>query len=244
MSAIGTILVLDGLPLALPALGFSDGRPQGGIATDIYTTPLLTAREAARHLRMPESTLDSWIAASRSGASLVHTVEPERRGWPRMPFVGVIEAYVLRALRDLRMPLADIQRATEIVRAEFDDPYALASKRIATDGVAVFVRIADDSVVHARDGQQAIREVLDDYLRYIEWSSDGSPRRLHLSQYPAGAGVVIDPRFGWGSPVIDRNKVKVDDVVALWRAGESIKDVAGEYGLTESAVEDVLRLAA
>ncbi len=211
---------------------------------DIYSTPLLTAREAARHLRMPESTLDNWLAASKAGDPLVHAVAPERRGWPRVPFVGVIEAYVLRSLRDLGMPLADIRKAGEIVRAEFDDPYALASKRIATDGVAVFVRLADDSLVHARDSQGAIREVLDGYLRYIEWSSDGSPKRLRLLQYPTEAEVVIDPRFGWGSPVLDRNKVKVDDIVALWRAGESIKQVADEYDLTESAVEDVLRQAA
>lgn len=211
---------------------------------NIYTTPLLTAREAARHLRMPESTLDNWLAASKSGEALVHAVSPERRGWPRVPFVGVIEAYVLRALRDLGMPLVDIKKAAEIVRAEFEDPYALASKRIATDGVAVFVRLADDSLVHARDKQGAIREVLDGYLRYIDWADDGSPMRLRLSQYPTGADVVIDPRFGWGAPVLARNKVKVDDLVALWRSGESIKLVADEYDLTESAVEDVLRQAA
>jgi uncharacterized protein (DUF433 family) len=211
---------------------------------DIYTTPLLTAREAGRHLRMPESTLDNWLAASKSGEPLVHAVTPERRGWPRVPFVGLIEAYVLRALRDLGMPLVDIKKAADIVRGELDDPYALASKRIATDGVAVFVRLADESVVHARDNQGAIREVLDSYLRYIEWSEDGSPKRLRLSQYPSGAHVVIDPRFGWGAPVLDRNKVKVDDIVALWRAGESIKHVADEYDLAESAVEDVLRQAA
>ncbi|TDC49850.1 DUF433 domain-containing protein [Jiangella ureilytica] len=214
------------------------------MAIDIYSTPLLTAREAARHLRMPESTLDNWLAASKSGDPLVHAVTPERRGWPRVPFVGVIEAYVLRALRDLGMPLADIRKAAEIVRAEFDDPYALASRRIATDGVAVFVRLADDSLVHARDSQGAFREVLDGCLRYIEWSSDGSAKRLRLPQYPSEADVVIDPRFGWGAPVLERNKVKVDDLVALWRAGESIKQVADEYDLTESAVEDVLRLAA
>ncbi|WP_168218388.1 DUF433 domain-containing protein [Nocardioides eburneiflavus] len=55
---------------------------------------------------------------------------------------------------------------------------------------------------------------------------------------------MIDPWFGWGAPVLDRNKVKIDDVVALWRAGESIKQVADEYDLTESAVGDVLRHAA
>jgi uncharacterized protein (DUF433 family) len=204
----------------------------------------LTARDAARHLRIPESTLDGWLAAAKSGEPLVHAVVPERRGWPRVPFVGVIEAYVLRALRDAGMQLADISKAAAIVRAEFADPYALASRRIATDGIAVFVRLADDSLVHARDRQVAIDEVLAAYLRYIDWADDGSPKRLRLSQYPAGADVVIDPRFGWGAPVLDVNKVKVDDIVALWRAGEPIRRVADEYDLTESAVEDVLRQAA
>lgn len=212
--------------------------------TDIYTTPLLTAREAARHLRMPESTLDNWLASSTTETALVHAVTPERRGWPRVPFVGVIEAYVLRTLRDAGMPLADIRHAAAIVRGQFDDPYALASKRIATDGVAVFVRLADDSLLHARDKQGAFREVLDDYLRYIDSADDGSPLRLRLPQYPSNADVIIDPRFGWGSPVLASNKVKVDDIVALWRTGESIRSVADEYDLTESVVEDVLRQAA
>ena len=66
------------------------------MATDVYRTPLLTARETARHLRMPESTLNVWLAKP-STAPLVHSVTPEKRGWPRVPFVGIIEAYVLRS---------------------------------------------------------------------------------------------------------------------------------------------------
>ena len=50
----------------------------------------------ARYLGMPESTLDVWLL-DRDQTPLVHAVQPERRGWPRVPFVGVIEAYVLRA---------------------------------------------------------------------------------------------------------------------------------------------------
>lgn len=211
---------------------------------DIYSTPLLTAREAARHLQMPESTLDNWLSSSKGATPLVHAVTPERRGWPRVPFVGIVEAYVLRTLRNLGMPLEDVRRAAELVREEFDDPYALASRRIATDGVAVFVRLADDSLIHARDNQRAIREVLSEYLRFIEWGKDDSPQRLRLPQYPESADVMIDPRFGWGAPVLNSNKVKVDDILTLWRTGESIKAVATEYDLSESVVEDVLRQAA
>jgi len=211
--------------------------------TDIYRTPILTAREAARYLRMPENTLDRWLA-SPGVSPLVHAVVPERRGWPRVPFVGVIEAYVLRGLRDIGMPMDEIRAAAEIVRREFDDPYALAHKRIATDGVTLFVRLADESVVHAHSGQLAIREVMRDYLRYIDWDREGTARRLHLRHFSATADVIIDPRFGWGTPVLADSKVRVSDIVSLWRTGERISTVAEEYGLPVDVVEDVLRQAA
>lgn len=209
--------------------------------TDIYKTPILTARETARYLDMPESTLDVWLAQDEA---LVHSVRPERRGWPRIPFVGVIEAQVLRGLRDLRVPMAEIRKAVEIVREEFDDPYALASRRIATDGVNAFVRLADENIIHASTRQFTIREVMDEHLRYIEWDQAGHAQRLRLSRFPEAANVIIDPRFGWGAPVLGASKVRVADLVDLWRAGEPIAGVAREYDLDVNVVEDVLRHAA
>ena len=212
---------------------------------DIRRTPLLTARDTARHLEMPESTLDTWIATRVRGGSMVHAVTPGKRGWPRMPFVAIIEAYVLRSLRDMGVSMEEIRRAADVVRREFRDDYALASQRIATDGVALFVELADRSLVHVKDNQLGIREVLDDYLRYISWGESGEPTRLQLRQYPMAAQVVIDPRFGWGAPVLARTKVPVDAIRDLWKAGgESIRVVAEEFDLTPDVVEDVLRVAA
>lgn len=210
--------------------------------TDIYRTPLLTARDTARYLQMPESTLDQWLVGS-AGEPLVHAVVPEHRGWPRVPFVGIIEAYVLRVLRDTGFSMSDIQRAAALVRAEFQDPYALAKKRIATDGIGLFVRVADDSLVHARDHQLAIPEVISEYLQYITWDAEGGPQRLRLSQYPLEAEVVIDPRFGWGAPVLAKSKVPVEAMLSLWKTGESISTVAEEYDLQADVVENVLRQA-
>lgn len=212
-------------------------------AKDYYSRPILTARETARYLGMPESTLDLWLI-SKGQKPLVHAVRPEMRGWPRVPFVGVIEAYVLRALRELGLPMDDIRRAADLVREEFGDEYALAHKRIATDGIALFVQAADDSYVHARDRQIAIPEVLERHLKRIEWGADGTANRLHLPSFPAAADVIIDPRFGWGSPVLGASKVKVEDLVSLWREGERLKAIADEYGLPAEVVEDVLRRAA
>lgn len=210
---------------------------------DLYRTPLLTARETARALAMPESTLDAWLA-HRGSDPLVHAVPPEKPGWPRVPFVGIVEALVLRSLRDLGMTMTEIRRAAEIVRSEFEDPYALAQRRIATDGVGIFVRLADDAVIHGRDRQAAIGEVIGRHLRYITWDGSGRPRSLRLPQYPSNAQVVIDPRFAWGAPVLARSRVPVDGIVTSWRTGESMTTIAEEYGLSADAVEDVLRHAA
>jgi uncharacterized protein (DUF433 family) len=211
--------------------------------TDYYSRPILTARETARYLGMPESTLDSWLLKTAKSA-LVHSVQPEVRGWPRVPFVGVIEAYVLRALRDMKLPMDDIRKAAELVREEFDDPYALAHRRILTDGVALFVKMADESYVRALDRQVAITRVLEEHLKQIDWADDGTAKRLHLRNFPAAANVIIDPRFGWGAPVLGKSKVKVEDLVSLWRNGERFASIAEEYDLSVDVVEDVLRRAA
>jgi uncharacterized protein (DUF433 family) len=212
---------------------------------DMYTTPILTARDAARHLRMPESTLDVWIAKQRAAAPLIHSVTPERRGWPRLPFVAVIEAYVLRSLRDLGATMDEIRQTAAFVREEFGDEYALASKRIASDGVDLFVELAETrQLFSVKHNQYGIREVLSQYLQYVTWDDEGKPKRLRLQQYPEGAAVVIDPRFGWGSPVLEHSKVPVDAMLALWKAGDPMSVVAEEFDLPVDVVEDVLRAAA
>jgi hypothetical protein len=43
------------------------------------------------------------------------------------------------------------------VRREFDTPYGLATKRIATDGIDIFVQDADDDLARAGDNQLPIR---------------------------------------------------------------------------------------
>ncbi len=82
---------------------------------DLYRTPLLTARETERYLKMPESTLNMWLSVGWD-EPLVHAVRPERRGWPRVPFIGIVEAHVLRALRAGGMPMDEIRKAAAIVR--------------------------------------------------------------------------------------------------------------------------------
>jgi uncharacterized protein (DUF433 family) len=214
---------------------------------DRFKDPLLTPSETAQHLQIPERTVNNWLRQSAAGHPLVHSVRPERRGWPSVPFIAIVEAYVLRALREMGLSPEKIRDAAADVRDQFGTEYGLATRRIATDGVDVFVHYLDtDEIARAGDRQMPIRRVIDDYLKYVVWDDeDEFPKRITLRKYdPKIAHVVIDPRFAWGAPIVEPAKVPVDAVLGMWRAGETPDVVADEYGLTLAQVEAIVRVAA
>ncbi|MFF2651457.1 DUF433 domain-containing protein [Streptomyces sp. NPDC058045] len=208
---------------------------------DTVKEPILTPKETARHLGINERTMYRWLHEQAAGEPLVHSVTPTKQGHPNVPFVAVVEAYVLHSLRDLGVRLDKIRQAAEKVRNTFDEPYGLASQRIATDGVDIFVDYAGD-LARAHDGQRPIREVIQDYLKYISWDDNYLPARLYLPKYE-DIPVMIDPRYGWGTPVVEENKIQVDAILGLWQAGESLETVADEFDMTAEQVEAVCRYA-
>jgi len=211
-----------------------------------FTVPLLTPYEAATHLQIPERTMSRWLRSDSGRTPLVHSVTPEKRGRPSVPFIALVEAYVLRALRDLGLSPRAIAEAAAEVRTEFGTEYGLATRRIATDGIDVFIHYLDsDELARATDRQIPIRGVVEDYLKYVTWDNDGFARRLVLRRYdPAIARVVIDPRFAWGAPIVEPANVTVDAVLGMWRGGESPETVADEYGLSVEQVKALIRVAA
>ena len=209
---------------------------------DRFNDGLLTPTETASYLEIPQSTLNSWLKGKAAGAPLVHQVEPVRRGQPSVPFIAVAEAHVLRSLRSLGLRMSEIREAAAAVRDAFDTPYGLVSKRIATDGVDIFIEHGWGDLRRARDGQVPIHEVVSDYLRYLTWEpGEDFPSSLRLRQYPDSVPVVIDPRFGHGLPVVAANRVTVQAITDLWEAGETVEDIAYDYGMTPEQVDALCR---
>lgn len=212
---------------------------------DIFADPLFTPREVSAYLKIPQSTVYYWLGASSAGnVPLVHHIEPERRGAASVPFAALVEAFVLRALRNqLRFTKRQITETVTDVRDNFGTDFALASHRIATDGIDIFIRHNDGEFARVGDHQVLLREVVGDYLRYITWSPKSEyAASLRLPSFGDDARVIVDPRFGWGAPVVERNKVPVRAVLDLWAAGEPMSAVAREYGLTALEVEEICRV--
>jgi uncharacterized protein (DUF433 family) len=129
----------------------------------------------------------------------------------------------------------------------------LASRRLYTDGAEVlydYAQHAGDTpegksareLVVVRNNQRVFSEVVEQYLRRIDFAGDGYARLIRLPQYRV-AEVTVDPDHGFGRPRFVRGGASVDDVIDLFKTGESVDTVADEFGLSRGAVEDAIRVA-
>src|SRR5215208_6271763 len=88
------------------------------------TWPLFTVFEASRYLRVPNSTLRTWIAPEH-GHALVSSIAGKPY-LPRLTFVGFAEAFVIAAARNAGLSPRRIREGVMRVRAEMGVDYALA----------------------------------------------------------------------------------------------------------------------
>lgn len=176
--------------------------------------PILTVREAAKALGLPDSTLASWARGYRTGTGarvgpIVTSLDSPARH-ASMPFVGVVEAHVLAAFRRTGVPMQRIRPAVERLREELGLAHALASSKLFSDGAEILFDYAEQSgddaprdLVVVRSGQRVFAEVVAAYLERIEFDQRGWPTLLRLPAY-RNARIVIDPRRGFGSPLFER----------------------------------------
>ena len=207
-----------------------------------FTTPLMTANAAGVHLGVPSTTVRQW--ADRKDP-LVHAVAADRNA-PTLPLIALAEIQILRELRETGLSMPHIRDSAASLRRMTGEDYVLASNTIATDGGDLLYNAASRAApewVRAKDHQGAIRGVAERLITYVRYAEDGFAERLHLRPYE-GAEVIVDPRFGWGQPVLAQSKVPVEAVIDLFYGGESVGDIADEYDITTQEVEAILRVIA
>ncbi|MCA2228839.1 DUF433 domain-containing protein [Nonomuraea aurantiaca] len=228
------------------------------MAIDRFATPLYGIAEAAGYLSIPASTFTTWAFGyqrrQRDGRA-VHAkpvITAVRAGRPNeasVPFIGLAEGYALATFRQAGVPLQRIRPEIDALQRELGLEHALASRRLFTDGAEVLYdyaeNVGDDSareLVVVRNNQRVFTEVVDSYLRRVDFAHDGYAQVITLPQYRV-AKVTVDADHAFGRPRFAHGGAKLEDVIDLFRAGEPVDVVAEEYGLTRDEIEDVLRVA-
>jgi uncharacterized protein (DUF433 family) len=222
-----------------------------GIGTDDprVARAAFTLREAAAYLGLPGSTLHSW-ARPGGGATPLITCFPAHGREATVPFIGFAEAYVLSAFRRAGVPMQRIRPAVEVLSSAIGVDHALASRRLYTDGAEVLYDYAEGErdeelrgLTVLRTGQRQFAEVVRDYLKRITYGDDGWAARVRLPAYRQ-AEVVVDPRRAFGMPLVVHGSARAEDLVDRFVAGDTLADIAEDFGVPAPEVEDVVRVAA
>lgn len=221
--------------------------------------PAYPFAEAARYLRLPEATLRSWVAGRfypvsgqrRRSRPVIHLDDPSRR---HLSFLNLVEAHVLAAIRRRHgVSLPKVRRALDYVSREFHVQRPLVEEVFQTDGLDLFVERYGELINASREGQQAMKEILGLYLERIDRDTRGLPIRLYPFTRTTDSGalpkqeprlVVINPMVSFGRPVIAGTGIPVSAIYERYKAGDSVAELARDFRLEESAVEEAIRCEA
>ena len=209
--------------------------------------PAYSISEAAHYLTVPAGTVRYWATGQGDYEPLIEI--PETRP-ALLSFFNLVELHVLAAIRRKHtVPMPKVRAAIEYLKKNThtasDKRHPLISKQLETDGLDLFIQRYGELVSISQDGQIAMREVMSAALHRIERDAKGIPIKL----YPftrsdireAPSMIVIDPVLSAGRPVIAGTGLTTEVIAERYKAGESIEELARDYGRREEEIEEAVR---
>lgn len=208
--------------------------------------PAYGVTDAARYLDVPAATLRSWVARrtyrKQGGVgSFEPLIVPADAVERRLSFYNLVEAHVLRALRTKHeVPLKHVRPALAYAERELGIQRLLLSEEMQTAGGDIFLDHLGQLVNLSKSGQLAVKELLSAHLQRVERDSHAIPIRLYPFLGRPGERedrpVVIDPAVSFGRPTITGSGVQTSVLVQRIDAGESVRELAADYRLTQAQV--------
>ena len=210
--------------------------------------PAYRLTEAARYVRLPRTTLASWVRGRdsdpRSGRAHFHPLlrpaEPKR---PYLSFNNLVEAHVLRALRaEHHVSIQAVRDALAIAEKQYRVPQRLLHDGLLTGAGELFLKRYGELVQLSRSGQIAMRRVLESHLSRIDRAGN-FPIRLHpfvQADVSDAKPIVIDPAVGFGRPIVARTGISTAVIAERIDAGESMGEVAEDRGMQVEEVADAV----
>ncbi len=207
--------------------------------------------EVAHYLRMPSTTLRTWVrgyshkteSGPRFFEPIIKLPDPKR---PLLSFMNLVEAHVLNAIRKkYSIPFQKVRIAVQYLRKHFPSVHPLADHNFQTDGMDLFIEKFGELVNITKDGQLAMRKLLEAHLQRIVRDIHGAPIKLFLftrrEEPDEPKVVVIDPNISFGRPVLFGTGITTAIIAERYKAGESIEELAEDYGRPPQEIQEAIR---
>jgi len=211
---------------------------------DIRDVPTYELAEAAHYLHLPKSTLRNWVSGHVHFRRVIDV--PDRNRPSVLSFVNLVEAHMLATIRRRHnISLQKIRPAIDYLRRQYDEPHPLATMDLETDEVDLFVREAGKVLNISKQGQLAMKEAVEAHLRRVERDRGGTPLILYpfvsadyaIDRKP----VMFNPDVSFGRLVIANTGIPTSEVAERFFAGETIAELARDFRLPASEIEDAIR---
>lgn len=218
------------------------------VQTAVRDRPAYTIAEAARYVRVPLATLRAWVAGRpyrtaggpRRFEPLIAT--PDRGS--SLSFSNLIEAHVLKALRgEHGVQMRAVRQAIQYAEQTLAVTRLLLRPELMTTGGDLVIEHYGELLNLTNSGQMAIKTVLHAYVRRIDRDPMGFPVRLHPIVDADRDGIrhiALDPRLAFGRPILVGSGVSTAAIAARIDAGESVGEIAEDYGIHAREIEEAV----
>ena len=214
----------------------------------LLTRPLYTYTEADRLAGVSRGTSNRWVKGYRywnewgervaqPSITASSQVEPEQG----VSFLDLISIKAVDGLREMGFATRTIRDVVRYCQDELQMNYPLATQTFKADRRRIYVSAGDGrlwEVLGGQRGAQAWDEVLDPFLETLDYQND-----LARRWWPLGKDelVVVDPEYGFGSPVIVGSGLRTELVAERHEVGDSNEVIAYDFSLTPKQVESALK---
>ena len=210
-----------------------------GLGIGIYSVP-----EAERLTGVPGSKIRRWLWGAAGGAvkPLWEPQHPVLDGSKALGFRDLIEIRFVNAFREAGVSLYQIRSALDSVRQLIETEYPLSTLHFKTDGKKIYADLAGRNhlLLELPSQQQVFRfpQVLDRLRVGLEYR-EGDLVRWR----PKNNRVLLDPRRGFGHPIVDEG-VPTDVLASAYVSEGSLAAVAKWYEVDEDSVRDAIAFEA
>lgn len=211
------------------------------LADDPRDTPIYSVAEAAAYVGVPRSTLRHWLKPPAGQRAIIEAADPYT---PQLSFYNLLEAHVLRIALNRKTWLRRVREAVERLREQHPTAqHPLLEKDLftSTGYRSLFAKTLTGSVENLSfHGQLEFKQFFRNHLSRIDWDETGAYQlRPHRFQH-----VTINHKVSGGRPTVKGTGILVTILASRHRAGESVRDLADDYGISDSDVRDAIRYSA
>jgi uncharacterized protein (DUF433 family) len=211
--------------------------------------PLYTYAEADRLAGVPRGTSSRWVKGyqywSEFGERIAQpsiTAGPADRTQPGVSFFDLIGIKGIAGLKLMGFSLPRIREVVRYCQDQLGVAYPLATETFKTDRNRIYMTAGDGRLLEVLGGQrgaQAWDAVLNPFLDTLDYHNDFARRWWPLGRDDP---VIVDPDYGFGSPVIVGSGLRTELVGERRDVGDPPEIIAYDFSLTPEQVASALKM--